>query len=217
MEETQVIEPKEVEEVKQPAEVDEPQADAGTGGDGTEETKKAPKLVNLDNLTSEDIKALVLENEMTKKWLEKEKDSHFSKSLATWKQNNLEKEVEREILKRYPAETPEQIKIRELEQRFVALEKEKEQKEITAKALKVLSEKALPVEMMDFVMGQDETSTLANVDKFEQLFNSAVAKAVDSKFKEHGRKPEQGHKVNGYQQHQKRGDVKSMLKAKMDI
>lgn len=211
----EVMENKEM-ETTTPAEVDESQEKAEQGGIGTEEVK-SPKLVNIDNLTSEDIKKLVLGNEMAKKWFEQEKDSHFSKSLNTWKQNNLTKEVEKEILKRYPTETPEQLKIRELEQKFIALEKEKEQKEVTAKALKVLSEKKLPVEFMDLLVGQDETSTLANIEKLEMTFNKAVAQAVDTKFKEHGRKPEQGQRVSAYTHHQKRGDVKSMLKSKMNI
>src|SRR5690606_40465389 len=46
-------------------------------------------------------------DEVFQKWLQSEKDRHFSKGLETWKENNLSSIVEEEIKKRYPEETEE--------------------------------------------------------------------------------------------------------------
>ena len=105
------------EEIK--AEVDGPKAD----------------LINKDNLTLEELKNIINGNEGFKAWLSSEKDRHFSTSLNTWKENNLSKEVEKEISKRYPAETEEQKKLRDLELKLQAMEQESKMKEIKANTL----------------------------------------------------------------------------------
>ena len=100
---------------------------------------KKSTLINLDNLTSADLDKLYSENEIVKQYIEKQKDSHFSKSLKTWKQNNLAAEVEKEIAKRFPAETAEQKRIRELEQEMANMKKSQVLEKMTNKALTTLA------------------------------------------------------------------------------
>ena len=65
-----------------------------------------------------------LGNSEGQKLMQPKLDKYFNKGLETWKQNNLEKLIDEEIAKRYPEETPEMRKIKELEQKLAEKERE---------------------------------------------------------------------------------------------
>lgn len=56
-------------------------------------------------------------------------------------------------------------------------------KEIRMDAAAVLTEKKLPAEVLDFVVGNDAKTTTENVDKFTKVFSDAVQKAVEERLK----------------------------------
>lgn len=127
-----------------------------------------------------------------KKLLQPILDRNFNKGLETWKTNNLEKLIDDEVKKRNPDQTPEQKKIAELE-KLIEDEKSARMREaLVNKALRVAKEKGLPDGIVDFFVGADEETTLSNLDHLETVFNKAVTDAVNVKFKESGRNPEQG-------------------------
>lgn len=127
-----------------------------------------------------------------KKLLQPILDKNFNKGLETWKTNNLEKLIDDEVKKRNPDQTPEQKKIAELE-KLIEDEKSARMREaLVNKALKAAKEKGLPDGIVDFFVGADEETTLSNLDHLETVFNKAVTDAVNVKFKESGRNPEQG-------------------------
>lgn len=127
-----------------------------------------------------------------KKLLQPILDKNFNKGLETWKTNNLEKLIDDEVKKRNPDQTPEQKKIAELE-KLIEDEKSARMREaLVNKALRVAKEKGLPDGIVDFFVGADEETTLSNLDHLETVFNKAVTDAVNVKFKESGRNPEQG-------------------------
>ncbi|MCG3017519.1 DUF4355 domain-containing protein, partial [Escherichia coli] len=70
-------------------------------------------LGELSAPTIEGVKGF-LETDEGKKLIQPKLDAHFTKSLETWKQNNLEKLVEDEVNKRNPQKTPEQIEVEKL-------------------------------------------------------------------------------------------------------
>ena len=146
-----------------------------------EESKAA--LINKENLTLEELKNIINENEGFKAWLSSEKDRHFSTSLNTWKENNLSKEVEKEISKRYPAETEEQKKLRDLELKLQAMEQESKMKELKANTMRVINDKQLDSEILDFVLSDNEETTIANIDKFEGLVERLANKRLEEKYK----------------------------------
>ena len=74
-----------------------------------------------------------LATEQGKKFIQPKLDRYFNKGLESWKTNHLETLVNDEISKRYPAETPEMKRIRELEQKLEAQSKENLRKELTLK------------------------------------------------------------------------------------
>lgn len=181
-----------------------------------EESKAA--LINKENLTLEELKNIINENEGFKAWLSSEKDRHFSTSLNTWKENNLSKEVEKEISKRYPAETEEQKKLRDLELKLQAMEQESKMKELKANTMRVINDKQLDSEILDFVLSDNEETTIANIDKFEGLIDRLANKRLEEKYKNANTIPSQSvgqATLSEYEKSRAAGDVKGMLLAKI--
>ena len=186
----------------------------------TKATVDEPKanLINKDNLTLEELKNIINENEGFKAWLSSEKDRHFSTSLNTWKENNLSKEVEKEISKRYPAETEEQKKLRDLELKLQAMEQESKMKELKANTMRVINDKQLDSEILDFVLSDNEETTIANIDKFEGLIERLANKRLEEKYKNANTTPSQSvgqATLSEYEKSRAAGDVKGMLLAKI--
>ena len=181
-----------------------------------EESKAA--LINKENLTLEELKNIINENEGFKAWLSSEKDRHFSTSLNTWKENNLSKEVEKEISKRYPAETEEQKKLRDLELKLQAMEQESKMKELKANTMRVINDKQLDSEILDFVLSDNEETTIANIDKFEGLVERLANKRLEEKYKNANTTPTQSvgqATLSEYEKSMAAGDVRGMLLAKI--
>jgi hypothetical protein len=56
-------------------------------------------------------------------------------------------------------------------------------KEIRMDAAAALTEKNLPADALDFVVGQNTETTTANIEKFAKIFGDAVQKAVEDRLK----------------------------------
>ncbi|EIL83114.1 DUF4355 domain-containing protein [Bacillus altitudinis] len=136
-----------------------------------------------------------LETEEGKKLLQPRLDQHFTKGLATWKDNNLEKIVEEEVSKRNPSKTPEQLEIEKLRKDMESERNARNREKLVNTALKVADKKTLPKDVIDFFIGENEESTIENLGKLEESFNAAVQAAVDAKFKESGREIERSNGV----------------------
>ncbi|MGG1105628.1 DUF4355 domain-containing protein [Bacillus subtilis] len=133
-----------------------------------------------------------LETEEGKKLIQPRLDSYFTKGLDTWKSNNLESLIEEELQKRNPSKTPEQIELEKLRSEIERERAARNREALVNKALNVADEKQLPKGVIDYFIGEDEETTLANLSKFEETFNAAVQNAVDIKFKESGTNFEKG-------------------------
>jgi hypothetical protein len=191
----------------------------------TEETKAMvdePKadLINKENLTLEELKNIINGNEGFKAWLSSEKDRHFSTSLNTWKENNLSKEVEKEISKRYPAETEEQKKLRDLELKLQSMEQESKMKEIKANTMRVINDKKLDSEILDFVLSETEEVTISKIDKLESLIDKLATQRVEEKYKQANTTPSTSigeATLSEYDRSRSKGDVRGMLLAKINM
>ncbi len=159
-----------------------------------------------ENKDNEEVKAFVgelsavsadkvkgfLETEEGKRLIQPRLDSYFTKGLDTWKSNNLESLIEEELQKRNPSKTPEQIELEKLRSEIERERAARNREALVNKALNVADEKQLPKGVIDYFIGEDEETTLANLSKFEETFNAAVQNAVDIKFKESGTNFEKG-------------------------
>ena len=100
-----------------------------------------------------------------KSFLDSEKDKHSSKSLETWKANNLDSLINTKIKELYPDADPKDLKYKELEDRFNNAEKARFKEQEINKALKVAQEKKLPTDLITFFIGSDSDATDKNLEK----------------------------------------------------
>ena len=105
-----------------------------------------------------------------KAFMDSEKDKHSKKALETWKTNNLQKLIDDEYYKKHPDDKPKDPLLakaledaKKANERADQLEKENLRKDLTSKALKTMTEKKLPTELIDYFVGSDEDATKANL------------------------------------------------------
>lgn len=137
------------------------------------------------SLTLDNFKQKVATDREFKSFLDSEKDKHADKVLKTFKANNLEKLIDAEVLKRTGKnETPEQKAIRELQEQLANMGKEKEKAERIAKYKDVLVKKKIPSQLSDFILGEDDDVTDANINIFEDAMKTYVENKVKERLKD---------------------------------
>jgi len=141
----------------------------------------------LKPVTSETVKDYVENTDEGKKLLQSLTDAKVTKSIESWKQNNLQKVLDDEIAKRYPPETAEAKRLRELEKRINDQDNLLKRKDLLTSAIKKATEKGLPINVIDRLLGDDEESTEKNLNLFEEEFKKAIETQVNEKFKQGGR------------------------------
>ncbi|MBW7649794.1 DUF4355 domain-containing protein [Anoxybacillus sp. ST4] len=146
-------------------------------------------LQDLRSVSVEEVQKMLVENDELKKFFDSEKDKHFSKGLETWKQKTLPKLIEEEISKRFPEADPKDVKLKELEAKIQQMEQEKLRESLKNKALTLATEKKLPIQLIDFLIGQDEETTLQNLSTFEEVWTSHLQTLVDEKLRVTGVQP----------------------------
>ncbi|MGR2780998.1 DUF4355 domain-containing protein [Bacillus subtilis] len=133
-----------------------------------------------------------LDTEEGKRLIQPRLDSHFTKGLETWKANNLDALVDAKVKELYPEETEEQKRIRKLEKELEDQKTAAQREKLLNKAVSYASEKQLPADVVEFFIGVDEESTMKNLGAFEEKYNAALQKAIESKFQENGRDVQSG-------------------------
>ncbi|TCT16397.1 uncharacterized protein DUF4355 [Natranaerovirga pectinivora] len=128
-------------------------------------------------ITSDGVESF-LDNEEGKKVLQPKLDKHFSKGLETWKANNLEKLLDEEIKKRFPEADPKDVELQKLQVEIEKMKQEKQRETITNKAIKIANEKKIPLDMVDFLIGSDEESTIVNIEKLESILDGYIQEEV---------------------------------------
>lgn len=155
-------------------------------------------LAGLSKLTPEVVKGY-LDTEEGKKILQPRLDAYFTKGLETWKEKTLPSVVEEEIKKKFPGETEEQKRLRILEEELSKERQARLKSELQNKATTLATHKGLPVELVAYFVGQDEDTTVNNLTVLENIWQQAIEKAVEAKFKENGRLPNPGGGSGGAQ------------------
>lgn len=143
------------------------------------------KFNPLATVTKDNVGEFVEKNDVLKSY----RDSFHTKGLETWKANNLKKLVDEEIAKANPQETPEQKKIRELEARLNEEAVARKKESLKNLAIKKLSEKKLPVDIVDNLIGSDEESTEKTLAAYEQALESYKKALTEQLLKNNGRDP----------------------------
>jgi len=148
-------------------------------------------------MSVEGVKKFLAGNDDGKRWLDSERDKHAEKSLSTWKTNNLQKEVNKRIAELYPEESEEKKQLRELNAKIEKMEVEKQREVLKNMALTLASEKRLPINgIIDLVIADDEDATVANINRFEEIFGASVQAAVEERLKNNNYTPPNNQSVN---------------------
>jgi hypothetical protein len=75
--------------------------------------------------------------------------------------------------------TPEQIALAELQAKFDNLEIEKARAEMSSKYTKVLTEKGLNADLLNFILGSDDETTNNNIETLSSIINSSVTNGIE--------------------------------------
>jgi len=156
----------------------------------TEEWKSY--LEGLNPYSVEGIEQYIQSNQQAKSWFDSTVDKRSAKSLETWKANHLESAVDAEIKKRFPAKDEKEIEVEKLRAEVENMKLEKQRERLTNQAIKIASEKKLPLPLVDFFIGADEEATTANLAMLEQSLQLAIQQQVEQRLKGEGYTPPAG-------------------------
>ena len=134
-------------------------------------------------ITSDRVKTY-LDTDDGKKLLQPRLDKYHNKSLETWKANNLQGLVDARVKELHPDADPKDIEIERLKAELATKEREATREKLTNKALSIANEKGLPVDLISYFVGEDEDSTIENLDNLEKVFTNSVASTVEKKLKD---------------------------------
>lgn len=149
-------------------------------------------VAGLNPITLDRLQALVTNDKDFISWLDSEKDKHLNKGLESWKSNNLETLLDAEIKKRFPEKDSKDIELEKIKAELAKMQAEKVKEELTNKAIKLANEKKLPLELVDFVVGGDEQTTTANLEKINEVFSKYLQTEVENRLKSNTYTPPDG-------------------------
>ena len=124
-----------------------------------------------------------------KKDTQSESDRKVAAALERFQKDHMSKAIEDEIKKRYPDETSEQKALREMKAELDSIKTAKSREELRNKAVKMLNDKKIGIEYMDFIQAADEDELHERVEQFHGLLNKSIISAVDERLKTHGVNP----------------------------
>lgn len=120
-------------------------------------------------------------------------DSVISKAVKSYEEKTLPGKlpalVDAKVKELYPEMTPEQKQLKEVQAELERMKKEALKEKLLNKALTVATEKGLPTQLIDKFLGDDEQSTINNIETLSTIFNEYVQKSVDVRLPELGRTP----------------------------
>lgn len=125
-------------------------------------------------------------------------DNKVTQGIDSFKKKGMQKLIEAEVLKRTGNnETEEQKAIRELKEKLENMEKEKARAEMVAKFKDTLTEKKIPTKLIDFVLGEDDETTNANITLFENSIKEFIETSVQDRLKGSSYTPPKSDEVVG--------------------
>lgn len=111
-------------------------------------------------------------------------DNKVTQGIDSFKKKGMQKLIEAEVLKRTGKnETEEQKAIRKLKEKLENMEKEKTRAQMISKYKDTLTEKKIPTKLIDFVLGEDDETTNANITLFENSMKEFIETSVQDRLK----------------------------------
>lgn len=158
------------------------------------ENSDLAKSLKDSGLTLEAFKEKMKSDKDFKAFIDSENDKYHSKALKTWKENNLEKELEPFIKEKYPdlITDPVQKKVLELEKE---LEKERQanaKKDLLNEAMKYAKDKKLPASIVEKCLGEDIDKTKEFIDIVSKDWSDGLEAIATEKLKQSSYIPGKG-------------------------
>lgn len=158
------------------------------------ENSDLAKSLKDSGLTLEAFKEKMKSDKDFKAFIDSENDKYHSKALKTWKENNLEKELEPFIQTKYPdlITDPVQKKVLELEKE---LEKERQanaKKDLLNEAMKYAKDKKLPASIVEKCLGEDIDKTKEFIDIVSKDWSDGLEAIATEKLKQSSYIPGKG-------------------------
>lgn len=158
------------------------------------ENSDLAKSLQASGLTLEAFKEKMKTDKEFKAFIDSENDKYHSKALKTWKENNLEKELDPFIKEKYPdlVTDPVQKKVLELEKE---LEKEREvnaRKDLLAQAMKYAKDKKIPASFIERCLEEDFDKTKEVIDSLDDDWSKGLEEISTEKMKSNSYVPGKG-------------------------
>lgn len=118
-----------------------------------------------------------------KSFMDSSMDKHSEKSLSTWKANNLQSLIDTKVKELYPDADPRDTAMNTLKAELAQMKADGQHKELTIKTSRMMQEKKLPMELLDILIGADETITTSNLTALETVFKTHVEALVAERLK----------------------------------
>jgi len=153
----------------------------GEGSTGGGENNPPPGDDKNKTFTQDDVNKL----------LQSETDKRVTEALKTaqakWEKDFTEKltkeKAEAERLAKLSADEKRTEELKKKNEEIASKETELRRRELKLDTISVLSEKQLPVDFADFLMGTDAEGTNENIKRFSEAFQKAVENSVNDRLK----------------------------------
>lgn len=118
-----------------------------------------------------------------KKYTDTDVDAIIDKKFAKWKADQEAKESEAKKLAKMNADDKQAYQLKKREQELADREAEINKRELTAEAKSILSERDLPIELVNNVNLTDADSVHESIDQLQKSWEEAVQKGVSERIK----------------------------------
>lgn len=134
----------------------------------------------MNEVTLDIVQNFLETNEEGQKWLQSYSDAKVTKGISTWKENNLQAEVDEKVKKLYPSEDPKDSEIKKLSMELEEMRKQTLMADLTNEALKTAADKKLPQDIVKMLVTSDRDKTNSNIQALEEVWNTTLKDHIKS-------------------------------------
>ena len=158
------------------------------------ENSDLAKSLQASGLTLEVFKEKIKTDKEFKAFIDSENDKYHAKALKTWRDNNLEKELEPFIKEKYPdlVTDPMAKKLADLEKQLADEKAANARKDLLAEAMKYAKDKKLPASVVEKCLGEDFDKTKEVIDSIAEDWSKGLEAIVTEKMKQSSYVPGNG-------------------------
>ena len=154
----------------------------------------------LDSLSQQEAAKLLEDHPVLRAARNSYADARVTDGIKTYKENSFDKDYQERYNKEHPPESEEAKALREIQQRLDAAEKRVQRESARGTALKWLTDKGLPTDLVEHFIGESDAETIAALQLYKTVTKARDQARANEVAKGYGRT------VDGAQQ-QPEGEV----------